>query len=134
MKKLTLIRFGVAPDSRVSEILMHVAVINSDPKLLALPGMFMSVFNTEYAINDVKSMIAKTGHDFILIDTTIENSTFAISGQNEFINLITSDANNIIKTEESDETKELRLRQIVLAKGPNAITQEEHKFLQSRLA
>ena len=57
--KIVFSRFGMGPDPRVSEVLMSEIIANrSEAKILPLPGIIISVFESELSPKEIRQRFA----------------------------------------------------------------------------
>lgn len=74
MKTFTLTRFGVKPDSRVTQALQEVIIRDSKPSLIMPPFCFVSIFESEMSLQEIDSRLKKISNIiYILSEEAILN-------------------------------------------------------------
>lgn len=81
--KIVFIRLGMGPDPRVSKVLMEEIISNgAEAKVMPLPGMIISVFESEFMPSDIRERFFKdpelTDVPFIVFEATNFDVNFPI--------------------------------------------------------
>ena len=80
--KLVFIRLGMGPDPRVSKVLMEIMSNPGEAKVMPLPGMIISVFESEYMPSDIRERFFKdpelTDVPFLVFEATNFDVNFPI--------------------------------------------------------
>jgi hypothetical protein len=80
--KLVFIRLGMGPDPRVSKVLMEIMSNPQEAKVMPLPGVIISVFESEYMPSDIRERFFKdpelTDVPFLVFEATNFDVNFPI--------------------------------------------------------
>lgn len=128
MKTICLVRFGTEVDNNVS---LTIGLLSVGPVSYAMKaeGVIVTIFKTDQSIDRCRKSLQRHGYNFILLDITNDSCKIPVSGHgvNALNALINSDL------ELSQDQREKRLFDKIRALGNDALTEDEHNFLKSRM-
>ena len=128
MNTFCFIRFGTKIDPNVS---LTLGILSSEPIVQALKTetTVITVFKTDFDKKECMDSLKKHGHNFVLIDITkdtveIPMSVFATIGAKPVIEKVPEFLH--------DNDREEYLMSKIKKEGIDTLSDDDHKFLQSR--
>jgi hypothetical protein len=130
--KLVFIRLGMGPDPRVSKVLMEIMSNPEEAKVMPLPGLIISVFESEYMPSDIRERFFKdpelTDVPFLVFEAENFDVNFPIRFRESVFGLGKPEQVNLRRVESCDLTLD-DLLDLVSSVGVDNLTSAQRQRL-----